>query len=384
MVNRIHFRSKLGFGVVLLLIGLLAGLLAFFAANTVLFRDNTMKVEKVTEKQVYLENSANISAIQVLSDSLVTIVSVAQLDDALLTSSSLPGLCLEKEQLCREMGILLTTDGLILYGSTRQRDSVDQLRAIDYKGNLFGLESVAEIDGFSLMRLVRLEEMVLSPEKRTKFFNIKPMMINDLSGLALGQRLLIIKEKLGAAIGVGEGMISKLIRLDQYKIDTSTDEGAIKVWATGLDFEGQALLFDLGGQLIAMRNDEGELLKGDEILAALNRYVLNKTDVSVVNLGFRCVRIDKELSENLKLAVDYGCLVANDIDEEYQIQSGGLNKGGVAEKLGVKEGDVVLEVDNKSLLNISLVSILMNKAYGEAIQLTVLRNGKSLNLKGTL
>jgi hypothetical protein len=45
---------------------------------------------------------------------------------------------------------------------------------------------------------------------------------------------------------------------------------------------------------------------------------------------------------------------------------------------------VILEVDNKSLLNASLGQFMMNKVTGESLSLAVLRAGKVMQLGGKL
>jgi serine protease Do len=59
--------------------------------------------------------------------------------------------------------------------------------------------------------------------------------------------------------------------------------------------------------------------------------------------------------------------------------------GGPADKVGIKEGDIITKVGNTTIdQNNSLTAVLDKHAVGDQVQLTVLRDGKQLKLTATL
>ena len=384
MTSNMNFRQKMSLLLMVLAVGIFGGLLSFWFASILTVRDSTLKVEKIIEKQVYLESSSSITAINTIADSILTVVPLSTMKNLLLTPSILAEQCQADGKICQEMAVLLSSDGLVLYGGNNREMAAGELRAVDNAGREYELEELSKIDGFTFYRLIKSGESILPVEKRTKFFNLKPVMLNDLTGVALGQRSLVTRAQLGQYKRVEEGIVNERIELDDFLLNIDGQTSTVQLSFSSDDVEAQGIWFDLGGQLLSMRNNQGQELSGEDILGYMTRMMVNKKSFSPVNMGLRCVRLDKDLARRLNLKVDYGCLVAEGIDVGFKIKSGGLEKAGLSEKLGIRPGDIILEVDNNSLLNVSLLSLFNAKAYGESIQITVLRDGESLNLKGVL
>jgi len=94
-------------------------------------------------------------------------------------------------------------------------------------------------------------------------------------------------------------------------------------------------------------------------------------------LGLKYIILNKEIAEQNKLPIDHGALVIRErIGEEAIIP------GSSADKAGIKEFDVILEINNEMITEKnSLGDILQKYKIGDKINLTILRNRKKINLK---
>lgn len=94
-------------------------------------------------------------------------------------------------------------------------------------------------------------------------------------------------------------------------------------------------------------------------------------------LGVRYVILNKELSRSNKLPVDYGALVVREYLGEPPII-----KGSPVEKAGLKEYDIILEVNNEKITEENALSDVLQKSkIGDELFLTILREGKELKIK---
>lgn len=99
------------------------------------------------------------------------------------------------------------------------------------------------------------------------------------------------------------------------------------------------------------------------------------------SLGVRYVHVTTEVQKEKNLSVNYGALI---IRGEAQDEPAILS-GSAAEKAGLREGDVILEVDGTTLTpDVSLVSIIQRKLPSETLILKILRDGKELDVSVTL
>ena len=87
-------------------------------------------------------------------------------------------------------------------------------------------------------------------------------------------------------------------------------------------------------------------------------------------LGVRYVQITPVVQERNLLPVDYGVLVTRG-EEESDLA---IIPGSAADKAGIQEGDIILEIDGGRLVEeTSLASIIRKKKVGDTITLTLLR-----------
>lgn len=94
-------------------------------------------------------------------------------------------------------------------------------------------------------------------------------------------------------------------------------------------------------------------------------------------LGIRYIVLNKEIAKAQKLPVDYGALIVRE-----SLGESAVIKGSAADKAGLKEYDIILELNNKKITEENpLADILQEQKIGDETTLKVLREGKEIILK---
>lgn len=98
-------------------------------------------------------------------------------------------------------------------------------------------------------------------------------------------------------------------------------------------------------------------------------------------LGIRYVEIDEAIKEKNKLSVDYGVLVQRGAT----VSDLAVIPGSPADKAGIVENDIILEIDGTKLTSDkSLSGLIRTKKVGDTVQLKVLSKGKEKIVTVTL
>lgn len=94
-------------------------------------------------------------------------------------------------------------------------------------------------------------------------------------------------------------------------------------------------------------------------------------------LGVRYILLTDDIAKELDLAVTRGAYIPR--------SSGGIVADGPADKAGLKAGDVITKIDGKAIdEKASLVSILGKRQPGDTVELSVVRDGKTITLRAEL
>lgn len=213
--------------------------------------------------------------------------------------------------------------------------------------------------------------------------------LGDSSKIEVGETVIAIGTALGMFTNsVSKGIISGLSR----KITASLGAGQQTEQLRGVIQTDVAInQGNSGGPLI---NVEGEVLGINTavIFGAQNIGFAIPIDWAKEDLddlkehgrvikpyiGLRFVMLDKKLKERHKLAVDYGALVVRD----HVPNAKAVIPHSPADKAGIKENDVILEVDGKKLDTKNELSDSIQKFdVGDEIKLTVLRDKEELSMK---
>jgi S1-C subfamily serine protease len=237
---------------------------------------------------------------------------------------------------------------------------------------------------------------VLKVEGLTKD-QIKPLMMGASHNLKVGMRVLAIGNPFGLDRTLTTGVISALGRTIQREDQDALGEMIQTDAAINPGNSGGPLL-NLDGELIGVNSSIQSTSGGsvgigfavpvDTLKRVLPDLIANGR-YQHPSLGFNAYEINSDLAEALTLPVEKGLLVA-------QLQS-----GGAAEKAGLKGatqrarvygstlligGDILTAIDDKPINTTDDMTIYLenNKRPGDTVKLTILRDGKPMELTATL
>jgi serine protease Do len=219
--------------------------------------------------------------------------------------------------------------------------------------------------------------------------NLTTVPLGDSSSLEIGQKVIAIGNALGqyqntVTTGVVSG-IGRTITAGGTSTGSEQLEGVIQTDAAINPGNSGGPLLDIGGSVIGINtaiDSQGQLvgfaipvndIKKD--VDSFKRY----GKITKPFLGIRYVLVNSTIKDEKKLSVDYGALIISDRN------SPAVVPGSAAEKSGLKENDIVLEINgNKVDADHSLAAIIKNYNPGDQIKLKVLSNGQTKEITVTL
>lgn len=213
----------------------------------------------------------------------------------------------------------------------------------------------------------------------------------DSDALQVGQTVIAIGNALGeftnsVSVGVVSGLSRSIRAGNSFGQSEQLDEVIQTDAAINPGNSGGPLL-DLTGKVIGVNV---AVAQGSENIGfALPANIVNSVVESVqVNgriirpyLGIRYAPITTALQEANNLSIDYGVLVVRgDTPDQLAVVP-----GSPANKAGIVEGDIILEIDGQRLdFETSLASIVRQKNVGDTINLKVLSGGEVKTVSLTL
>lgn len=285
-------------------------------------------------------------------------------------------------------GYIVSEDGLVVTNkhviSPKCRDSSARIEitALSHDQKAYQLEllSVDPIDDIAILKI----------QNSTKKF--KAVSFADTTKLKLGQDVLAIGNVLGQLQNtVTRGIISGLERtLQTDLIDECTGtkiapDGLIQTDAAINKGNSGGPLFDFSGNLVGMNTfgtteaqNVGLAIPANTIVSALNSFKKNNKIVRP-RLGVTTLPLDPlKKAQYTWLPVDYGEIIYNDQGESVSPNSSAF-------KAGIREGDIILEVDDQKIIsndqNTSpLRRVILTKQAGDKIKLKVLKTKESSNI----
>ncbi|OIO44268.1 MAG: hypothetical protein COY72_00730 [Candidatus Nealsonbacteria bacterium CG_4_10_14_0_8_um_filter_35_10] len=221
--------------------------------------------------------------------------------------------------------------------------------------------------------------------------NLPFLDLGDSNQIELGQTVVAVGNPLGEfydtlSAGIISGLSRKIQAVGLLSRQVESLRGLIQTDAAINPGNSGGPLVDLEGKVIGINT---AMVMGAQnigfaipinyakkILAEVKKY----GKIKVPFLGIRYIILDKEIAQVNKLPVDYGALIVRETLGEPPIV-----KGSAAEKAGLKEFDIVLELSGEKItMDNTLAEVLQKHKIGEEISLKVLREGKEINLKTIL
>jgi serine protease Do len=225
---------------------------------------------------------------------------------------------------------------------------------------------------------------------RIKASGLKPVTLGDSSTVQVGEGVIAIGNALGQYQNtVTQGIISGKGRPvtagDQNGSSEESLQDLLQTDAAINEGNSGGPLVNLAGQVIGMNTaissqgqNVGFAIPIDEVKAAIDS-VKTKGVIERPYLGVRYIPITSDFATANNLSTNQGAYVSGDG------QNPAVVAGSPADKAGLKEGDIITKVDGTTIdENHSLTSLLANDKIGQAVKLTVLRDGKTTTLSATL
>jgi len=217
------------------------------------------------------------------------------------------------------------------------------------------------------------------------------LKLGDSSKIELGEEVIAVGNALGEFHDtISSGIISGLSRYIQASNNFSQHSerlrGLIQTDAAINPGNSGGPLINMASQVIGINTAMVMSAQNIGFAIPINyakkdlKEVKKYGKIIIPFLGIKYVLLSKELSEKNKLPVDYGALIVRETLGEPPI----IKKSAAAEA-GLKEFDIILEINNEKIdIKNPLSSILQKYKIGDKIKLKVLRNKKELFLETKL
>lgn len=220
--------------------------------------------------------------------------------------------------------------------------------------------------------------------------NLKPIKLGDSDNIKLGQFVIAIGNALGEFRNtVSFGIISGLKR----NITASDSSGNIERLEDLIQTDAAINYGNSGGPLV---NIYGEVIGVNTAIVSgaqnigfaipINRVkrmledLRTKGKVEVPFLGIKYVLVNEEVKKKFNLPYDYGAYIYTELKSDKAIIP-----NSPAERAGLKEGDLILEVNGEKITQQnSLAQIIRKHRVGEVVKLKVWREGKIIEIFVTL
>jgi len=214
----------------------------------------------------------------------------------------------------------------------------------------------------------------------------------DSDSVKVGQTAIAIGNALGefrntVSVGIISGLSRSITAGDSQGGSSELLEGVIQTDAAINPGNSGGPLLNLNGKVMGVNVAivQGSQNIGFALPSNLVKSVVDsvKKDGKIVRpyLGVRYVMINDSIKDKNKLTVDYGALIARgDTKEELAVLP-----GSPADKAGLVENDIILEVDGVKIEGDNTLSKLMQgKNVGDVVTLKVLHKGEETTYKVTL
>lgn len=222
--------------------------------------------------------------------------------------------------------------------------------------------------------------------------NLPIIELGDSSKLELGETVIAIGNALGnflntVSVGVVSGLFREITAGDAATQSLTKLRGLIQTDAAINPGNSGGPLIDINGRVIGINTAMVFMAENIGFALPVNNAKKDLADLKKYGklkqpfLGVRYVLLNKELGEKFNLPVDYGAFIIS------EPMPGGeaVVAGGSADKAGIKEGDVILEIKKQKITQKTPLEELLQKCeIGETVDVKAVRNGKEITLAVSL
>ncbi|HSX24730.1 MAG TPA: trypsin-like peptidase domain-containing protein [Candidatus Andersenbacteria bacterium] len=286
---------------------------------------------------------------------------------------------MQKQEIGGGSGFIVSGDGLIITNKHVVEQDVADYTVFLNDGTEYSAKVIAK-DPVNDIAVIKIDA-----------HNLPFLQFADSNSLQVGQTAIAIGNALGefrntVSTGVVSGLSRSITAGDDLGQPEQLDEVIQTDAAINPGNSGGPLL-NLGGYVIGVNVAiaQGSQNIGFALPANIVKNVVTSVEktgkISRAYLGVRYSDITPEIQKANNLSVDYGVLVMRGQNP----QDLAVIPGSPANKAGIVEGDIILQVDGVKLdSNTSLASLIAKKQPGDSVQLTILSKGQQKTVKVTL
>jgi serine protease Do len=391
--------KKFSFPGLFLILVFLIGLIGGIASSYIFYLKLKQEVveagvpivsEKVIEKEYIPQTSQEQKIIDVVKENSPSVVSVVISKDVPVYSTQyyspfgdnfflIPQqkkVGTEKQQVGAGTGFIVSSDGLVLTNKHVVADDTAEYTIMTAEGKEYAVKVLAK-DPVQDLAILKIE----STER------FKPLALGNASDIQIGQSVIAIGNALGefqntVSVGVISGLGRTLVA-SGATIGTETLEDTIQTDAAINPGNSGGPLLNLKGEVIGINTAVAS--SGQSLGFAISidkakkdiEQVKSTGKISYPYMGVRYVVLDEKTAKEKNISVDYGALlIKGDTADEPAVTSGSS-----ADKAGLKEGDVILEMgEEKVTTDNTLAKIISKYNPNGSVNLKVLRDGKEMDV----
>jgi len=275
-------------------------------------------------------------------------------------------------------GFIVSSDGLIVTNKHVVSDAEAQYTVFTNDGKKYDAQVLAR-DPIQDMAIVKIQAA-----------NLPTLKLGNSDKLEIGQTVIAIGNALGEFRNtVSAGIVSGLSRTITASGGGQSEElnQLIQTDAAINPGNSGGPLLDTFGKVVGINTATvenaqsiGFAIPVNEIAKAIND-VETKGKITYALLGVRYVLINDAVAQADKLSVNYGALISKGSSADEPA----ITPGSAAEKAGLKEGDIILEMDGVQINEQNpLSSLIFKHNPGDNVVLKVLRDNQQITVNATL
>ena len=282
----------------------------------------------------------------------------------------------EKTEVGGGTGFIVSSDGYIVTNKHVVSDEAAEYTVLMNNEKKYTAKVLAR-DNLTDLAVLKIDEK-----------NLPTLEFGDSSKIKVGQTVIAIGNALGefrntVSTGVISGL-SRSITAGGAGIGSEELAGVIQTDASINPGNSGGPLLNIAGQVIGINTAVAQ--GAQNIGFAIPANELKNTVDSVKKngkivrpwLGIRYVMINKEIANANKLDVDYGALVVRG-DNKTDLA---IIPGSPADKAGLVENDIILEINGKKLDDKNqLAQVISKQKVGDEITLKILHKGEKKDIK---
>lgn len=275
-------------------------------------------------------------------------------------------------------GFIISSDGLIVTNKHVVSDTGATYTVLTNDGKKYEAEVLSR-DPVNDIALVKI-----------KGNNFPTLSLGDSSQIQIGQKVIAIGNSLGEYSNtVTTGVVSGIGRTITAGTSNGSEqlEGVIQTDAAINPGNSGGPLLDIGGSVIGVNtaiDSQGQLvgfaIPSNDIKKDVDSFKKLGKIVKPL-LGVRYVLVNETIKEENELSVDYGALIVSGGTPN----SPAVVQDSAADKAGLKEGDIILEVNGQKInQEHSLAGMMKNFSPGDVVRMKIHSRGQTKDVTVTL